>query len=71
MTIAQQLIEKGRLQGIEKATRQVLLRQLQQRFSAEVDLHVEQKIAAASREQLEVWVMRVLSASDLTDVFAA
>ena len=71
MTIAQQLIEKGHLQGMEKgveqgrqlgveqATRHVLLRQLQQRFGA------------ASREQLEVWVMRVLSAPNLADVFAA
>ena len=75
VTLAQQLIERGHLQGmergVEKGTRQVLLRQLQQRFGDEVDLRVEQRVAAAPAEQLEVWVMRVLSAKDLADVFAS
>ncbi|MBK7534455.1 MAG: hypothetical protein IPI49_03590 [Myxococcales bacterium] len=43
---------------------------LRHRFGSEVDLHIEQKVAAASREQLEVWVMRVRPASALADVFA-
>jgi hypothetical protein len=32
--------------------------------------HVEQRVVAASVEQMEVWSMRVLSAATLAEVFA-
>lgn len=66
----EQEYRQGVEQGVEQAIRHVLLRLLQQRFGAEVDQRIEKRIDTASREQLEVWVMRVLSAPDLADVFA-
>jgi flagellar motor switch protein FliG len=66
VTAGQQLIEQGRQQGIQ----QLLLRLLRQRFGDEVDAHVEQRIAAASVEQIEIWSVRVLSAATLAEVLA-
>ena len=63
----QQGIEAGRQQGMEA----VLLRQLRQRFGAEVDPRVEQVVATASSAQLEVWAVRVLSAATLAELFAS
>ncbi|HEX7836537.1 MAG TPA: hypothetical protein VF469_03690 [Kofleriaceae bacterium] len=77
----QQGIEQGRQQGIEQGIQQgleqvrqrlqeLLLRFLRQRFGKEVDTCVEQRIAAASLEQIEAWSVRVLSAATLAEVFA-
>lgn len=66
MTAGQRLIEQGRQQGIQG----VLLRLLRQRFGDAVDAQVEQRIATASLEQVEVWTGRVLSASTLAAVIA-
>jgi hypothetical protein len=43
---------------------------LRQRFGVEVSTHVEQRVAAASVEQIEAWSMRVLSATTLAEVLA-
>lgn len=71
MTAGQRLIEQGRQQGIEQGRQRVqelLLRLLRQRFGQEVDARVEQRIAAASFEQIEAWSVRVLSAATLAEV---
>jgi hypothetical protein len=74
MTAGQQLIEQGRQQGVEQGRQQgiqeLLLRLLRQRFGDEVNTQVEQRIAAASLEQLDAWSARVLSAATLSDLFA-
>lgn len=70
VTTGQQLIEQGRQQGIEQGRQQMLMSLLRQRFEAGVDVHVEQRIATASLDQLEAWSLRVLSATTLADVFA-
>jgi hypothetical protein len=46
------------------------MRQLRQRFGAEVDPHVEQRIATASVEQIETWSGRVLTAATLAELLA-
>ena len=66
MTAGQRLFEQGRQQGIQ----QVLLPLLRQRFGHAVDFQAEQRIAAASVEELEGWFMRVLSAATLAELFA-
>ena len=73
MTAGQQLIEQGRKQGIEQGRQgfqQVLLRLLRQRFGDAVDAHVEQRIATAPIEQIDLWTVRILSAATLAEVFA-
>jgi len=40
------------------------------RFGAEVDTATEQRLAAASAEQLETWAERMLSAATLTELLA-
>jgi hypothetical protein len=62
VTAGQKLIEQGE--------RTVLLRQLRRRFGGEVDAPVEQRVATASIEQVELWADRVLSASTLAELFA-
>ena len=66
VTAGQQIFEQGRKKGIE----QQLLRQLRQRFGAEVDLHVEQRISTASVEQIETWSGRVVTAATLGELLA-
>ena len=73
MTAGERLIEQGRQQGIEQGRQrfqELLLRLLRQRFGNSVDHQVEQLIAAASVEQVEIWYERVLSAATLTEFFA-
>jgi predicted transposase/invertase (TIGR01784 family) len=74
VTAGQQLIEQGKKEGRQEGRQQgfqeLLLRLLRQRFGAEVSPHVEQRIAAASVEQMEAWSMRVLSAATLAEVLA-
>ncbi|MBK7539686.1 MAG: Rpn family recombination-promoting nuclease/putative transposase [Myxococcales bacterium] len=87
VTVGQQLIEQGRQQGIEQGIEQgrqqgieqgreqgiqhLLLRLLRQRFGAEVDPGIEQRVASASSEQLETWAVRVLSAPTLAELFGS
>ncbi|HEX7836538.1 MAG TPA: Rpn family recombination-promoting nuclease/putative transposase [Kofleriaceae bacterium] len=82
MTAGQRLIEQGRQQGIQQGIEQgmqqgiqqgiqgVLLRLLRQRFGDAVNAQVEQRIATASREQVEAWTGRVLSAATLAETIA-
>jgi hypothetical protein len=70
VTAGQQLIEQGKKEGRQQGFQEALLRLLRQHFGAEVDPHVEQRIAAASVEQVETWFIRGLSAVTLAEVFA-
>lgn len=86
VTVAKQLIEErrllgrqegrqegrheGRHEGHHEGAERLLLRQLRQRFGTQVDLHIEQRLAAASTEQLEIWSLRILSAPSLGALFA-
>jgi hypothetical protein len=73
MTIGEQLIEQGVLQGRQEERQRFqgsLLRLLRQRFGNEVDAHVERRVAAGSGEQLEAWIARVLSAATLAELLA-
>jgi predicted transposase/invertase (TIGR01784 family) len=66
-------VEQGRRQGVEQGRRQgvegMLLRLLRQRFSDQVDAHVEERIAAASDDEIDVWSVRVLTAPTLAELF--
>jgi predicted transposase/invertase (TIGR01784 family) len=66
-------VEQGRQLGVEQGRRQgaqgLLVRLLRQRFGAQVDQQVEQRIATASIEQVEAWSLRVLSAGSLAELF--
>ena len=70
MTAGQQLIEQGIQQGRQEERQRLLLQFLRQRFGDEVDAQVERRIAAASGEQMEVWIMRVLSAATTSELLA-
>jgi predicted transposase/invertase (TIGR01784 family) len=70
--LIQQGIEQGRQQGIEQGRQRfqdLLRRMLQQRFG-DVGPRFEERIEAASIEELEGWSVRVLSAGSLADLFA-
>jgi hypothetical protein len=69
-TWRQEAIQEGLQQGIQQGERAVLLRQLRQRFGDAVDAHVEQRIATAPIEQIDLWTVRILSAATLAEVFA-
>ena len=57
-------LEQGRKEGI----RDVLLRQLEQRFD-ELPAEVRQRIEAAEMSELDRWIDRVITAAALDDVF--
>ncbi|MEZ4362939.1 MAG: Rpn family recombination-promoting nuclease/putative transposase [Kofleriaceae bacterium] len=81
MTAAQRLREEGRQEGHREgrqeghregrleASRALLSRILQQRFGAQLDPSVEQRLHAATLEQVEAWSSRVLTAASLAAVF--
>ena len=66
----QEGVKQGVKQGIQQGECAVLLRQLRQRFGDAVDAHVEQRIATAPIEQIDLWTVRILSAATLAEVFA-
>ncbi len=77
MTAGELLIEQGRQRGREegreesrRCLQELLLQQLRQRFGGQVDSHVEQRVAAASIEQVETWLRQVLLAASLGELFA-
>lgn len=73
MTAGERLIQQGRhegrQEGQQEGERALLLRLLRKRFANAVDAAVEQRVAAASSAQLEVWGDRVLSAATLAELF--
>lgn len=70
MTIGEQLREEGREQGIQEGERGALLRLLRKRFGAQVNDHIERRVAAASPDQIALWLERVLSAGTLAELLA-
>jgi hypothetical protein len=57
-------------EGLEQGERKLLLRQLRRRFGNQVDNEIEQRLATASAEQIEIWAERVLSAATLAELLA-
>ena len=78
MTAADQLMERGREQGIqlglkqglERGRREMLLDLLHERFGKLPDAAVA-RVTAADAAELQAWSKRVLTAPGLDDVFAA
>ncbi len=85
MTLAQQLREQGREQGLaqgreqglaqgreqrEQASRALLLRLMQQRFGAALEPHHEQRLHSATLEQVEAWLQRILTAASPAELLA-
>jgi hypothetical protein len=73
VTYGQQLREQGRQQGVEQGrqrSQELLRRMLRQRFGDNLDARSEQRIEAATIEELEDWSVRVLSAGSLAELFA-
>jgi hypothetical protein len=69
----QQGIEQGLQQGIEQGlqtSRMVLLRHVQHRFGAPISPDAEQRLRAATLQQIEAWSLRLLTATSLAEVFA-
>jgi predicted transposase/invertase (TIGR01784 family) len=74
MTAGERLIlqgeERGLRKGLEQGMRAALLRQLRQRFGAEVTPEVEQRLASATTDRLEGWLDRVMTAATLEALLA-
>jgi predicted transposase/invertase (TIGR01784 family) len=70
MTAGERLIQQGEDRGIQKGERALLLRLLRKRFGHHVGTDVEQRLAAASPEQIATWAERVLSDTTLAELLA-
>jgi hypothetical protein len=62
-------LQQGLAQGLERE-RKLLLRLLRRRFGNQVDGGTERRVEAASAEQIEVWIDRVLFAATLAELLA-
>lgn len=69
MTAGEQLIERGRQEGLQEGQRGMLLRQLRKKFGA-LPNEAEARVHAASIEQIELWAERVITATTLAEVLA-
>lgn len=65
MTLAEELIAEGRVDG----QRKMLLKLLQRRFG-QVPAAITERVEAATIEQLDVWATRILDARSLDEMFA-
>jgi hypothetical protein len=74
-------LEKGRKEGLHEGRtqerqvslareRRLLLRLLNERFGDDVDIAIEERVEAASAEQVETWLDHMLSAATLAEVLA-
>jgi hypothetical protein len=78
VTAGERLIQKGvelgeargEARGKQQGACGLLLRLLRKRFGRDVDSGVEQRLAAASADQIDTWAERVLSAQTLTELLA-
>lgn len=62
--------EEGRKEGEISGRSAMLIRQLSKRFGQDaVDVHVQNRLRAASQEQLDLWAERILDATTIDDVF--
>ncbi|MGE0706630.1 MAG: DUF4351 domain-containing protein [Planctomycetota bacterium] len=62
-------MSEGRAEGHLAGERSILVRQLRKRFS-DLPAEVEQRVAAATAAELELWGDRILDAQALDQVFA-
>jgi Putative transposase, YhgA-like len=69
MTAADQLMERGREQGLKQGRREMLLDLLRERFGV-LSGAVVARVTAAGLVELQAWSKRVLTAPELDDVFA-
>lgn len=69
VTAADQLFERGRVQGFEQGTRQTLLRLLRARFGTLPERALE-RVNAAEVATLQSWGLRVLTAATLEEALA-
>lgn len=67
VTAADQLIERGRVRGVEQGARQILLMLLERKFG-KLPEDAFERVIAAKVETLETWSLRVLTAATLEDV---
>ncbi len=68
-TIADQLLEPGYRKGRDSGRIELLLRQVRTRFGS-IPADVEQRLRAASTEQVDVFAERILTADSPADLFA-
>jgi hypothetical protein len=64
------LYQDWRRKTINEGERNLLLRMVRRRFGNDVTGDIEQRIAAASHEQIDIWADRVLSVPTLADLLA-
>lgn len=64
----QEGFQEGRQEGRQESIKQALLRQLQRRFGEQPSALVE-RVEAASPEQLDPWIDRIVTAASLEQVF--
>jgi predicted transposase/invertase (TIGR01784 family) len=64
------LLERGEQKGLQKGQRELLLRLLEVKFG-EVDARTRSRVRAAGPERLLEWGERLVTASQLSEVFAA
>jgi len=67
MTAGEQLIERGRQEGVVKGQRLIVLKLLRKRFGA-LPSEAEARVQAAGADQLDAWAERVLTAATLAEV---
>lgn len=65
-TAGELLVEQGRLEAQRKTLHRLLLKRLE---LTALPAEAETRVQAASEEQLEAWLDRVLDATTLEDVF--
>jgi hypothetical protein len=66
----QDIVETWRQEAIQEGVKQGECASCDSASGDAVDAHVEQRIATASIEQIDLWTMRILSAATLAEVFA-
>jgi hypothetical protein len=69
MTTAEKLIAEGEAKGLAKGEAMLLLKLLRLKFGP-VSQEVDALVSGATSDQLEAWGERILSATELRDVFS-
>ena len=64
-------LQQGREQGFRQGEKAALLRMLRNRFGNQVDNTVEQRVEAASAEEVGVWMDRFMAAATLAELMAS
>jgi hypothetical protein len=67
--VRDEVFQKGVTEGVEKGQREILLRLLTECFGS-LPAAVIERVARASRNEIDRWAVRILKAASLDDVFA-